>query len=161
MLCIIHKINNQIQEHFPFHLNDKSVKTRSPDHYQLKAKAPQQPDQHCMPHTFLLHCHRVKMSHHHLPGKAAPTPRGFLVPWIQLEQEAQRGLDEQVVEAHGKKWFSSYTSWPQSLRKEKCLKPLTLWHTSSSAMRRLSPGLMLMLRWIKEIPPLESCSTST
>lgn len=91
------------------------------------------------------------VSHHHLPRKAEPTPWGFLVPWIQLEQEVQSGFDE---EAHGKKWFSTHTNSPQSLRKEKGLKPLTFWHMISSALRKLPPGLLLMLRSEKENPPL-------
>lgn len=61
MLCIIHKTNNHTPEHFPFQLNKESVKTTSPDHYQLKAKGPLQPDQHCTPHTFPLHSHRVDL----------------------------------------------------------------------------------------------------
>lgn len=80
MLCIIHKINNQIPVHFPFHLNEESVKTSSPDHYQLKAKAPQQPDQHCMPHIFSLHCHIVDLWDRKYPTTISlerqPSPHG-------------------------------------------------------------------------------------
>lgn len=166
MLCIIHKINNQTPEHFPFHLSKESVETRSPDHYQLKAKGPQQPDWHWRPHTFPLHSHRVDLWDKKCPtiisqGRQHSSHGASWSLEFSWSKRLKEGLMSRWWKNMERSGFPPLQTDLKALRKEKFLQPLILWHMSSSARRKLPPGLLLMLRWAKEILPLESCSIST